>query len=455
VVSDASVVVETTERGRRLRVVGGVLLYLLLGLGPLLLSLIQLDPGRGFWVNLSVGAGFVGLALMGLQFVLASRNVRVHGLFGPDVLLQFHRQITVLIAILIFAHPIILMFWDIRYLALLNVVEAPLRAKLAVTSVVLLLVLIVTSVWRRKLHLSYPLWQLLHAALAVVIVVTGLAHVLLIGYYVNQWWERALWIAYSAAFVWIVFWVRVVVPIRRWRHRWRVVAVRDQPQHSHTVTLEPVDPKTYGNDGFRFAAGQFAWIRTGRSPFALDYHPFSISSSAERPNQVEFTIKTEHGFTTTIHDLQPGHIVYLDGPWGHFSVDRHHGPGYVFLAGGVGVTPMLSMLTTLADRQDRRPCWLILGNRHYEEIIGRAELEALSERLDLTVAHVLSAPTPDWEGHRGHVNADILDAVLPANRAELQYFLCGPDRMMDTCEACLKQLGIPQRQVHVERFAMV
>ncbi len=440
---------------RSVRAALRLVLYFLLAIGPLILSLIQLDPGRGFWVNLSVGAGFVGLSMMGLQFALAARTVRIHGLLGADVLLQYHRQMTVVIAVLIFAHPTILMFWDSRYLALLNLIESPLRAKLAVLACVLLLILIATSVWRRKLRLRYQVWQALHAVLAVLIVVFGLAHVLLIGYYVSEWWERALWIAYSVAFIWIGLWVRVIAPIRRWQRRWRVVSVQDQPQHSHTITLEVVDPRAYGPHGFRFAAGQFAWIHSGRSPFALEYHPFSISSSAEATNRVEFTIKSEHGFTARVHELQPGQIVYLDGPWGDFSLDRHDGPGYVFLAAGVGVTPMLSMLTTLADRGDQRPCWLILGNRKYHEVIGSADIEALESRLNLTVAHVISAPHPEWAGYTGHVNTVLLDEILPPERDQLQYFLCGPDPMMDATEDALDKLDIPEHHVHAERFTMV
>ena len=197
---------------------------------------------------------------MGLQFALAARTVRIHGLLGADVLLQFHRQMTVVIAVLIFAHPTILMFWDSRFLALLNLLEAPLRAKLAVLACVLLLILIATSVWRRKLRLRYQVWQALHAVLAVLIVVFGLAHVLLIGYYVSEWWEKALWIAYSVAFIWIGLWVRVIAPIRRWQRRWRVVSVQDQPQHSHTITLEVVDPRAYGP----------AWFPVRRRPIRLD-----------------------------------------------------------------------------------------------------------------------------------------------------------------------------------------
>jgi predicted ferric reductase len=427
--------------------------YLLLAIGPLPLSLISLDPGRGFWVNFSVALGFVGLALMGLQFVLAARFVRATSTFGFDVVLQVHRQMTVLITVCILAHPIVLMIWDTRFLALLNVVTSPLRAKFAVLSVVLLLVLVATSMWRRRLGLSYEVWQVLHAALATGIVVTGLVHVLLIGYYVDEVWERALWIAYSAAFVAVVAWVRLLRPLVRWRRRWRVSEVREQPG-GHTVALELVDPRSYGPEGFRFRPGQFAWINASRLPFSMDYHPFSISSSAERTDAVEFTIKTERRWTRTVHDLVPGQTVYLDGPWGHFTLDRHEGPGFVFIGGGVGVTPLLSMLSTLADQEDPRPCWAVIGNRSADQMIGYTELTALTERMNLTLVATLSGADETWEGRRGRVDARLLDDVLPPHRHRLQYFMCGSDAMMDGVEAALRELGIPEDRVHSERFAM-
>jgi len=243
--------------------------YVLVAVAPLLLSLIQLDPGRGFWVNLSVSFGFVGLSLLGLQFALAARSVRVAQPTGVLPLLQFHREISYLVLVLILAHPIILVLYDSSFWSLFDVVHAPLRAQLAIASVLALLLLVATSVWRTRVRLSYHTWQVLHATLAVLIVATALAHVLLIGYYVDQPWERALWIVYSLAFVWISLWVRVVKPLQRWRRRWRVVEVREQPGDSLTIALELVHPDAYGPDGFQFEAGQFAWIMVGHSPFAL------------------------------------------------------------------------------------------------------------------------------------------------------------------------------------------
>ena len=435
------------------RAAAWLVLYVVLAVAPLGFSLKQLDPGRGVWVNLSVGLGFLGLSLMGLQFVLAARFVRATQTFGIDVILQVHRQITALITVCILAHPVVLFVWDQRYLALLNVIEAPLRAKLAVASVVLLLALIATSIWRRHLRLGYQAWQVLHATLAVLIVVTGLSHVLLIGYYVAEPWERVVWIVYAGVFIAIGLWVRTLRPLLRWRNRWRVTEVREQPGHGHTVRLEPLEGARRRT--FAFEPGQFAWIHAGRSPFALEYHPFSISSSAEDLDGVEFTIKPERGFTSRVHDLVPGDVVYLDGPWGHFTMQRHEGPGFVFVAGGIGITPLLSMLSTMADREDTRPCWVFVGNRHEDQMVGSGELAALEARMNLTVVHTLSSPGAGWTGRRGRVDAALLDEVLPKSRARLQYFMCGSPHMMDATEAALRSIGVPDTNVHSERFGMV
>jgi predicted ferric reductase len=428
--------------------------YVLLTVAPLCLCLISLDPGRGFWVNLSVALGFVALALLGLQFALAARSAKTTTPFGIDVILQFHRQVTSIIVLFVLAHPIMLFIWDSRFLRLLDIWNAPWRAKFAVISVVALLVLTVTSVYRSRLHLSYPVWQALHAGLALVIVVTALSHVLLIGYYVDENWEKALWIAYSAAFVWIGFWVRLVKPVLRVHRRLRVVEVREELGGCHTLVLEPVHPGAFGPHGLRFAPGQFAWILLGRSPFALTYHPFSFASSAERTERVSFTVKAFGDFTSGLHNVTIGQSVYLDGPWGHFTPDRHSSNGLVLMAGGVGITPMLSMLMTFADRGDPRPRWLFYAARNEAALTGRAELDRLAADDNVTIVYVLSNPTPDWTGERGHINAELLQRYLPQERAQLRFFICGPGPMMDSAELAALGAGAAAGTVHSERFAM-
>ena len=107
-----------------------------------------------------------------------------------------------------------------------------------------------------------------------------------------------------------------------------------------------------------------------------------------------------------------GKRVYLDGPYGAFTIgnpaDMH-----VLIAGGVGVTPMMSMIRTLADRGDKRPVILLYGSKDWESITFREELEVLKARLDLTVVHVLANPPAGWTGEQGFINAEVFKRHLP------------------------------------------
>ncbi|MGA1836963.1 ferric reductase-like transmembrane domain-containing protein [Herbiconiux sp. 11R-BC] len=430
-----------------------VALYTLLVVLPLPLGLISMDPGRGFWINLSVAFGFVGLAMFGLQFVMAARSMVVAHPVGMDLVLGFHRQMAYLATGLVFAHPIILFLVDSQFLGLLDVFTSPLRAKFAVASWVLLLAVIVLSVFRQRLRMSYETWQATHAVLALLVVVTALAHVLLVGYYVRQWWEQLLWIVLSAAFVGLGVWVRLLKPALRKRRPWVVESIDQDVDAVTTISLRPRDPASRLTRPFHFDPGQFAWLQARRSPFALTYHPFSISSSAEHPESIRFSIKQHERFSRDIADLVPGETMYLDGPFGAFVLPET-GP-VVFIGAGVGVTPLLSMLETLADRGDRRSCELWLGNRSETTIACLAQIEHLERRLDLTVVHVLSRASDAWTGARGRVDADFVAVRLPGVAPGSSFCICGPDAMMDAVEAALATGGVPRDVVHSERFGMV
>ena len=122
--------------------VGWVVLYVLFAVAPLaLVALANPPPGRGFVIELSSAFGFVGLAMMGLQFALIGRFKMVAAPFGIDALTRFHKEIAYVALGFILAHPILLFIQNTpKYLPLLNVFTAPWRARFAVAAVVLLLV---------------------------------------------------------------------------------------------------------------------------------------------------------------------------------------------------------------------------------------------------------------------------------------------------------------------------
>jgi predicted ferric reductase len=430
------------------RAVFWVMAYLGVVVAPLVFAAIGASqPDHDFWTNFSVALGFVGLAMMGLEFALVARFKPVAAPFGQDALLQFHRQIGYVGLGFVLIHVAISAKWD--QLTLSKAITSPALVWFGMAAALALIVLVATSVWRRRLRLSYEWWHAAHTALAVVAVVGALGHVYFVDEYVSTVWKQAIWGLMSAAFVALLVWVRVLKPRDMRERPWRLDRVGVERGKTTTLALSPPDGAR-----FRFDPGQFAWFAFARSPFSLTLHPFSFSSSAER-RDVEIAVKALGDLSSRVHELDAGTTVYVDGPHGVFSMDQDEGPGFGFIAGGVGITGLLSMLRTMADRDDVRPAVLVYANGDWDGVAFRDELERLEGRLNLTVVHVLERPPPDWTGESGYVSAGLLSRHLPRGYRRFQFFVCGPGPMMDAAETALVKLGVPAERVHTERFDMV
>lgn len=418
-------------------------------LAPLVFALIETTrPGQGFWTDFSVALGFVGLALMGIEFALVARVKSIALPFGTDGVIDFHRQIGYVGLTFVVVHVAISFNWDDANPFGDN--TPPARVWFGSLALLSLLVLVAVSVWRKRIRLGYEVWHVVHTVLAVIAVGSAMTHVLLVHYYIGGVWKQVLWAIMAAAFASVLVWARLIRPLRLRRRPWTVAEVRPERDRATVLTLAPV-----GHEGLRFEPGQFAWLAVGTSPFTLTSHPFSLSSSAEQPGSISFTIKAAGDFTSGVPALEPGTRVYVDGPHGVFSVDEYEGAGFGFITGGVGIAPAVGMLETLADRGDVRPVVLFAGNRSWDTIIARERLEELAGRLNLTVVHMLQEPPPDWTGETGYLNADILDRHLPAGRHRFQYFACGPGPMIAAAGDALVGLGVPADRFHTERFDWV
>jgi predicted ferric reductase len=416
---------------------------------PLVFALVSTDrAGQGYWTDFSVALGFVGLALMGIEFALVARIKAVATPFGMDALIDFHRQIGYVGLAFVLAHVALSAEW--KQAKSFTPAETPSRVWFGAIAAGALVLLVATSIWRRRLRLSYEIWQVLHAVLAVIAVVAALVHVLLVNYYVDSIWKQVLWSLMTAAFIWLLVWVRLLRPLGMRRRPWTVERITPERDRTTVLTLRPA-----GHDGLRFEPGQFAWITVGRSPFSVTSHPFSFCSSAEANGSVEVAIKAAGDFSSGVATAKPGTEVYVDGPHGVFSIDQYEGAGFCMIAGGVGIAPALSMLETLADRGDVRPVVLFAGNRNWDSIIFRDRVDALTTRINMKVVHALEEPPPDWAGETGYLNADILTRHLPAGFRRFQFFACGPNPMLDAVEAALVEIGAPADRIHTERFDWV
>lgn len=424
-----------------------VLVYLGVVVAPLVFAVIgSSQPDHGFWTNFSVALGFTGLAMMGLEFALVARFNALAAPFGQDALLQFHRQIGYIGLGFILTHFAISAKWN--EVTVSQALAAPLLVWFGMAALFALVVLVATSLWRKRLRLSYEVWHVTHSVLAVVLIVGALGHVFFVDEYVSSLWKQLLWGLMSAAFVGLLVWVRIVKPRRALSRPWRVARIVLERGQTTTVALTPPT----GN-GFSFQPGQFAWFAFGRSPFSLTQHPSSFSSSAER-TEVEVAVKALGNFTSTVSAIEPGTTVYVDGPHGVFSIDQDEGPGFGLIAGGVGIAGLISTVRTMADRHDVRPVVLFYANGDWDGVAFREQLEELKHRLDLTLVHVLERPPDGWRGETGYITAEVLARHLPDGYQRFQYFICGPDPMMDAAESALIELDVPPERVHTERFDM-
>jgi predicted ferric reductase len=426
-------------------------LYLLVVLLPVFLMLWPPVPsGRGFWLEFSIALGFVGLTQIAVQFVLIARFKRVTAPYGIDIILQYHRQIAMVAVAAVLAHPVIIVIDNPSRLKLLNPFGGNWASRCAWMSVAALVLIVVTSLLRERLKLNYERWRFSHLLLGVIAIVFAQLHVSMAGLYTNTAWKQAIWIASAAAMVGLVLYLRVLKPAWQRGYRWRVAEVREERGDTHTLILEPV-----GDHRLYFQPGQFAWIKLAGSPFTLEEHPFSFSSSALRNDRIEFGIKALGDFTSRIGDVPVGTPAYIDGPHGAFSIDRYPATGYVFIAGGAGITPFLSFLRTMADRSDPRPVLLIYADDNWHGVSYRDELEELKSKLRLDIVYVIQNPPEDWQGEAGYVTGELLERQLPRERFDRFFFVCGPPPLMDAVHSALLEHGVPEAHIQLERFNLV
>ena len=392
-------------------------------------------------------------SLLVAVFVLPSRIRAVTSYLGVERLLRSHRFLALLVVGLVLAHVGFVLMRARAGFGVLDLRSAPPRVWAASIATLALLAMVPLALSRRRRRPRYEGWRLVHV---------GLASVVLVGSALHVWWLRDL-TEYGPGATWFTVLAAVMVtllgyrwlwrPLRARRNRYVVDEVRVESDTAVTVVLHAV-----GHTGMGFRPGQFAWLKIGDSPFVFEEHPFTIASAATRPWRKEFTVKALGDFSEILAGLKPGRTVHLDGPHGTFTLDGLPSKGFVFLAGGVGVTPMLSMLRTLADRRDRRPVVLIVAGRTADDLLHRADSEHLDQRLDLHLVEVLEEPPQEWGGEIGWLDEQILDRALPGHprRSDLDYFICGPGPMVAASSRILHdEWDVPSRRIHTELFDVV
>ena len=399
---------------------------------------------------MSLGAALAAASLIVLTFVLPSRFRPLTGYLGVERLLRAHRALALAAVVLVLVHVAAVLLRPEPGLAVLDLRDAPPRVWAACVATLSLIALLGLS--RRRRRPRYEGWRLGHVILANVAILATALHVLWLDNLTRFPEARTWFVVIGLAMIAAVVNRWLFRPLRSRRHRYVVDEVRRESPTAVTLVLHAA-----GHQGVQFRPGQFAWLKIGTSPFVFEEHPFTIASTATEPWRKEFTIKGIGDFSDLVAGLRPGRSVFLDGPHGSFTLDGLVSDRFVFIAGGVGITPMLSMLRTLAECDDKRPMLLVVAGRTADDLLHRADHEHLDQRLDLHLVEILEEPPDEWDGEVGRFTQDVFERALPLRRARerVDYFICGPGPMVAAATRIISDRDVPGRRIHTELFDVV
>jgi ferredoxin-NADP reductase len=195
---------------------------------------------------------------------------------------------------------------------------------------------------------------------------------------------------------------------------------------------------------------------------------YSLSDSPKHPDFYRVTIKKTHpqgdipdaapGLSSTFFNdvVREGDIVDVKAPTGHFHLQPQRDIPTVLIAGGIGITPVLSMLNSLCEASHRGEIWFFLGVRNSAEHMMKQHLEELAashRNLNLHICYSLPSEGDvlgsDYHTE-GYVGVDLFKKLLPSNN--YTFYICGPPPMMDSIVGGLYDWSVPEDQVHFEAF---
>lgn len=392
-------------------------------------------------------SGILAGGLLLFQPVFVARFSFLDRIFAQDRLCRFHRANALCLTAAAAFHPVFVLWADGFAFFPLEMRYWPAFMGVGLLCLICLMTLI--SVFRTTVRMDRNQWFWLHRILAPLIMVLFFIHVL----NVSKPFETGLpnrLLLLAAFFTICIFGRQWVLKTSLFKKKYRVLSVTPAAKDAWAV-----DVKSLSGKGFSYIPGQFAYITPIGKQIAREEHPFTIASSPLKTDPLQFVIRSCGDFTSRISYLEPGDILLIDGPYGQFShVWLEEKTPVIMIAGGIGITPMLSMLRFMAGSRDTRKILLIWSNKTRDHIVFPDEFSDLARRLpNLILHHVITREVLNQENFQ-RINEDSLKVMLKGVDINTAVFLCGPPAMAASVKHQLNRLGFSCSRVYTESFVL-
>jgi predicted ferric reductase len=372
----------------------------------------------------------------------------VERVFGFDKLNAWHRKIGYSLTASILLHPILLVVgyagehgvsYSAQFADFFNNWHDVSKAMLGI--LILLSVGIFSIRFFRK-RMRYEHWHLVHLLMYLSV---GFAF----GHQTNfasvsAGWPMYYWLALNFCVFGCLLFYRFINPFVQFA-RFRFVVERVVPEGGDVYSIY-VGGR--GMERFKYEAGQFLHVYFLQKGL-WQPHPFSISN-AQNGKYLRISAKSLGDYTAKLRDLKSGTSVILEGPFGRFTEvsAKAKESKFLFLAGGIGITPIRAMAENLAKTNG--DFVLLYAARTEKDLILKDELSKFGGRQHYVLSDEKSTQNPNTE--IGRIDDEKILRLAPDVR-ERDVYVCGPPPMMDALVILLKKLGVPEPQIHFERFS--
>ena len=412
--------------------------------GILLLTFILWAAGTDFSTfeynflrQISLLFASLGLVMIFIQFVLVSRIKRIETGLGLDRMLRWHRFFGRAGLVLLTGHAVLIVTYRITAFGELFPTTFIWVGVLALIGFMITAALASTY---RIIGLAYEIWRNIHL-LNYLLFPLVLIHVF---YHTAEGSALYyLWILLALSYAGLILY-----------RLYRIIIIRMNPYEVVDVRQEAKDIWTLEFSGRKidYLPGQFMFVQLLRSGKLSSAHPFTISNSPTREN-LSITPKKLGDFTLSIKDTRVGEKAFIDAPYGVFSFLNYRHEELVFIAGGIGITPFISMLRYIRDKMPEQKVTLFWTNRNEDMLCFRDELEEMEKEMSAFRTILIMSDQPDWEGEKGHLSGAMLQGYLET-LDQKDFFVCGPPDMTANIVFELKELQVPPARIHSELFRL-
>ncbi len=430
-----------------------ILAYFIVAISPLLILLkLHVGTPNETIYEIARSLALSGFVILALQPVLVARLKWIERPFGMDILSRFHKSMGLFATLLLISHPPLLVLGG-GGLPLIVSLDQPWYILLGKAGLLLLVIHTFVSEYSSTLGLKFEQWRRIHYILAPLIIILVFIHSFETGDDLKLFPMQLLWVILLIVAIAAYSYHKILKPAFLARNPYRVADVQQETQNVWTVKLVPPEGKPI----YDYFPGQFQFITFQRGKdLPVEEHHWTISSSPTQKAFVTSTIKESGDFTSTIGLTKPGDTAVVQAPFGRFSHVFHpEDKDIVFLAGGIGITPFMSMLRYMRDTKSDLNVILLYGNKYEADIVFRnelAEMEA-SQIPRLRVIHVLSNPESDWPGERGHIDREKLERLVGSITTRT-FYVCGPPGMRIKLIDTLRKMEVPHEHIRTEIFTL-